>query len=354
MKGICTKTGLVKSLRRFYKSPNPAACDYNVYDSTPTTFLVLSDCKDTEYQDFVQRFKELERGCNQKERMQPKHCASNMWLIKPAAENQGRGIEIFKNDLVAMKNTLSSKPPNTYWVVQKYIEKPLLYCGRKFDIRVWAIMTWKHELYYYKHGYIRTSSDEYSLNSNLNYVHLTNNCLQQYGEKYSKFEDGNTLPYNVIEDYIMQRYPSFSFETHIVPRIKDLIIDTYLSVKTELNPCKRRNCFELLGYDFVIDEDMRTWLIEVNANPYLGVPNKFIEGLLPKMLNDMLKLNLDPHIKIQNTQPQSGTSRSTIDLDNQFELIYCDKKRINQRRTYDLHKVYPIAELAPQHLQQAV
>lgn len=308
IKGICTKTGLVKSLRRFYKSPSPSSCSYNVYDSTPTTFLVLSGCNDPEYQAFVQRFQEIERGSFRKERIPAKHCRNNLWLIKPAAENQGRGIEVFQNDLAGMKKFLSSKAANTYWVVQKYIEKPLLYHGRKFDIRMWAVITWKGELFYYKHGYIRTSSDTYSTDSKLNYVHLTNNCLQKYGEKYEAFEKGNTLSFEAAEKYITEQHPEFKFDTCIVPRMKDLMIDSFLAVKNELNPSKRRNCFELLGFDFIIDEDLRTWLIEINTNPYLGVPNKFIEGLLPKMLHDLFTINLDPYVKNPNKLPHSGSS----------------------------------------------
>ena len=184
IKGICTKTGLIKSLRRFYKLTNPSSCDYNVYDTTPTTFLVLSNCNDPEYQNFVQRYQELEKGNYMNEKIPSKHCTKNIWLIKPAAENQGRGIEIFQNDFEGIKKFLESKPANTYWVVQKYIERPMLYYERKFDIRMWAVMTWKGEFYYYKHGYIRTSSDSYSLDSKVNYVHLTNNCLQQFGSSW--------------------------------------------------------------------------------------------------------------------------------------------------------------------------
>jgi hypothetical protein len=66
--------------------------------------------------------------------------------------------------------------------------------------------------------------------------------------------------------------------------MKDIIIDTILSIKEDLNPGRRKNVFELLGYDFIIDEDFRVWLLEVNNNPYLGVPNKFIRGLLPCMV----------------------------------------------------------------------
>lgn len=47
----------------------------------------------------------------------------------------------------------------------------------------------------YKHGYLRTSSDIYTLDSQNNYIHLTNNCLQKNGNNYGKHEDGNTVSY---------------------------------------------------------------------------------------------------------------------------------------------------------------
>lgn len=56
----------------------------------------------------------------------------------------------------------------------------------------------KNEVYLYKHGYIRTSADFYSLENENNYVHLTNNCLQKHGEHYGKFEEGNTVSYEVF------------------------------------------------------------------------------------------------------------------------------------------------------------
>jgi len=309
IKGICTKTGLIKSLRIFYKTAvEPQAGHYTVHETTPTTFVVLSDCLDTEYQSFVQRFHELERHNFKREKVPAKHCEENIWLIKPAAMNQGRGIEIFKNNLQEMKKFLDTKPANTYWVIQKYVEKPFALKGRKFDIRMWALMTWKGELFYYRQGYVRTSSDVYSLDSKLNYVHLTNNCLQQFGDKYGAYEEGNTLSFDVFAQYLKEAFPNhhLNFESDILGRMRDLMIDSFLSVKAELNPSKRRNCFELLGYDFLIDENFRVWLIEINTNPYLGLPNKFIEGLLPKMLNDLMEIVLDPVIKPVNQLPKRG------------------------------------------------
>jgi len=342
MKGLTTKTGLLKSLRRYYKiAQDPATFHYSIYDTTPTSFIIVSGNQDADYQAFLQRFKEIEKSYYAREKVPAKHCSQNIWLIKPAAMNQGRGIEIFNNDLAGMKKFLDSRPQYTYWVVQKYIERPLLYKNRKFDIRVWAVMTWKGEVFYYKAGYLRTSSEVYTLDSKYNYVHLTNNCLQKYGSKYGAYEEGNTISFESFQNYLNLEYPNLGIdvEKHIVPRMKDLIIDCFLSVKDEINPSKRKNCFELLGFDFLIDEDFRTWLIEVNVNPYLGIPNKFIEGLLPKMLNDLCEICIDPYLRPINLLPKR-------ELKNQFELIYYERKKVNQRRSYTID-LYPIPSIAP-------
>ena len=86
--------------------------------------------------------------------------------------------------------------------------------------------------------------------------------------------------------------------------MKDLIIDSINSVRTQLNPNKRKNVFELFGYDFLIDEDFRLWLLEINTNPYFGTPSSFIKGLLPKLMDDLLYLVVDP-VFSPTTVPES-------------------------------------------------
>ena len=258
LKSLCTKTGLIKSLRKFYKhTPEPLASNYCVQNTTPTTYIVTASCQDSEFSEFARRFHELELQVYNNEKLPVKHCLENMWLVKPAAENQGRGIEVFKNDFLGIKRFLQSKSITTHWIIQKYIERPLLYYGRKFDIRMWAIMTGKKEFYVYNKGYVRTSSDSYTTNTNANYVHLTNNCLQQFGDKYGTFEDGNTVSLKKFEEYLKEEFPhlKINFNHDLLRRMKDLMIDTYLATKNEFNPKGRANCFELLGYDFMIDED---------------------------------------------------------------------------------------------------
>jgi len=51
-------------------------------------------------------------------------------------------------------------------------------------------MTHELKVYFFKEGYVRTSSSTYSLNedtfNNIN-IHLTNNAIQKNGEDYGKF-----------------------------------------------------------------------------------------------------------------------------------------------------------------------
>ena len=79
----------------------------------------------------------------------------------------------------------------------------------------------------------------------------------------------------------------------IMQRMKDLVIDCFLAGLNNLNPNKRENVFELMGFDFMIDEDFRVWLIEVNTNPYLGVLNDKLPKFIDNLIDDTLRLTVD-------------------------------------------------------------
>jgi hypothetical protein len=104
-------------------------------------------------------------------------------------------------------------------------------------------------------------------------VHLTNNCLQvKEKSTYGQHEKGNTVSFQLFQEFLDQTYPDLgvSVTDHFIPRMKDIVIDSVLSAKPSLNKKGRKYCFELLGFDFLVDEDFRLWLLEVNNNPYLG------------------------------------------------------------------------------------
>ena len=75
--------------------------------------------------------------------------------------------------------------------------------------------------------------------------------------------------------------------------MKEIIIKTTYSVRKTLDPHHRQYSFELFGYDFILDEDFNTWLIEVNTNPCLEESSKLLKDILPRMLEEMFQLTID-------------------------------------------------------------
>ena len=73
----------------------------------------------------------------------------------------------------------------------------------------------------------------------------------------------------------------------------EMILKSFHAVRKTIDPNRRRFCFELFGYDFILDEDFNTWLIEVNTNPCLEESSGLLSMLLPRMVEDMLKLTVD-------------------------------------------------------------
>ena len=65
------------------------------------------------------------------------------------------------------------------------------------------------------------------------------------------------------------------------------------SVKYKINRFSRSHTFEVFGYDFIIDAELKPWLIEVNTNPCIEESSPLLGQLIPRMLDDGLKITLD-------------------------------------------------------------
>ena len=119
---------------------------------------------------------------------------------------------------------------------------------------------------------MRTSSADFSLKPGKDsQIHLTNDAVQKHTADYGKFEKANKLSYSELQKYLDTTFPKTR------PNFLDTILASMRAVATEaikatysiLDPRKKTHNFELLGLDFMIDEEFRPWLIEVNTNPCL-------------------------------------------------------------------------------------
>lgn len=92
-----------------------------------------------------------------------------------------------------------------------------------------------------------------------------------------------------------EAYPnqSYSVKNDFVRRMKEIIEISLKSVKTKLNINERNFSFEIFGYDFIMDADFNIYLLEINTNPGLEESSPLIKILVPRMIDDALRLTID-------------------------------------------------------------
>jgi len=180
-------------------------------------------------------------------------------------------------------------------IIQKYIERPLLYYGRKCDIRIWVLLTQNMKAYVFKEGHLKTCSVLYDIDSKDAFTHITNYSFQKYNYNFQKFEKGNEVPFYDFQKFIDDKCYKENYKVNVdlMNKIKEIIKLSMLSVKDKINKNNRNYQFEIFGYDFMLDENFNVFLIEINTNPGLEESSPWIKVIVPRMLDDALRLTLD-------------------------------------------------------------
>ena len=151
------------------------------------------------------------------------------------------------------------------------------------------------KVYYFKEGHLKTCSITYDINSKDAFRHITNYSFQKYNDNFQKFEKGNEVPFYEFQKFIDENYPEKNYKLNkdLIKQIKEIVSLTTKSVKEQINKNERNYQFEIFGYDFMLDENFNLFLIEINTNPGLEESSPWIKIIVPRMLDDALRLTLD-------------------------------------------------------------
>jgi len=333
---LANKKALLWNMKSYYE-----AIKENVFDYLPLTFHVRNGFEDKEYQKFLEYYNNREQEIQEQEKVLAENKEAkknvkklrNLWIVKPG-ENTNRGVGIHVcnelsqiNELVATTEGNTNGRKRTY-LIQQYLDRPFLYNKRKFDIRCYILVSCVNNTmkgYWYQEGYIRTATREFSLKNVTNkLIHLTNDAVQKKAEDYGKFEAGNKLSYNDFQKYLDANYNgTVNFYNDMYPQIKKLATDCIKGVYGKMDPYRRENCFEVFGLDFMIDQNLRAWLIEVNTNPDINASSPTLTRVIPPMVENALRLTID-----QMYPPPAWQMNKKLSLpenlleNNKFELVF--------------------------------
>lgn len=270
MSEICRKDLLARNMNRLWKQfPK----DYSIF---PRTWCLPPDFGD--FQAFYRSKK------------------NKTFIMKPDSGSQGRGIFLTRNPKQDIK-------PDEDLICQQYVSKPFLIDGLKFDLRIYVLVTSCDPLrvFVYNDGLGRFSTVKYEEPSNSNidniYMHLTNYAIQKFSNEFKRDEEtGSKRRLSVINKWFVENGYDI---VKIWNSINDVIIKTLIAAHPILkhnyrtcfpNHIRGSACFEILGFDIILDRKLKPWVLEVNHSPSFTTDSKLDREIKDSLVHDTLVL----------------------------------------------------------------
>ncbi|MEE6474850.1 hypothetical protein FKM82_010517 [Ascaphus truei] len=265
---LCRKASLVKliktspELSESYMWFPESYVIYPTYQKTPVT-QARNGLHDLIYSSRTDEREEFLASYNKKDSGE-----GNVWIAKSSSGAKGEGI-LISSEATELLDFIDNQ--GQVHVIQKYLENPLLLepGHRKFDIRSWVLVDNQYNIYLYQEGVLRTSSEPYNDSDFQDMTcHLTNHCIQkEHSKNYGRYEDGNEMFFEEFNRYLVTTL-NVSLESSILLQIKQVIRICLSCIEPAIGTKHLPyQSFQLFGFDFMVDKDLKVWLIEVNGAP---------------------------------------------------------------------------------------
>ncbi|KAI5744944.1 hypothetical protein M8J76_006834 [Diaphorina citri] len=249
----------------------------------------------------------------------------NMWIVKPSGGSQGRGILLFKklsefeewreNKDWSPKERKRSDDPNDIelipevYVAQKYITNPYLLEGRKFDMRMYVLVTSFSPLTVWiaRDGFARIAGIKYCKDNFAdNCMHLTNTAIQLSGENLSQ---GRKWDIQNLRLFLTAMHGR-EIVDELFQKIAKVVITALKSVECIM--MGNKHCFELFGFDILLQDNLNVCLLEANAAPSMKATDDHDYKLKYNLIQDALNV-IDLEKKLTGKEIRVGG----------FDKIWC-------------------------------
>lgn len=272
---LCRKSMMVKTLKE-YLSSHPNVRSFN--DICPESFVFYPSKPELSQTEALLAAEEVR---------------PSQWILKPSDGGKGHNIVIVSSAAAAVEYMQAQPAGSIATVVQRYLSDPLLIPNgnRKFDIRVWVLIDSEYRVRVYRQGVLRVAAARYDP-SNIadTHSHLSNHCIAETHPDYGKYEPTNEIWFDEFDSILCDiSGGAISLHEHILPQIHSIIATTIQAARPTLYlpPTNAYHSFNVLGYDFMLTQDYRVWLLEINSSPALA------EELLPRFTQCLVSSVID-------------------------------------------------------------
>ncbi|NXC29424.1 TTL13 polyglutamylase, partial [Campylorhamphus procurvoides] len=217
------------------------------------------------------------------------------FICKPDNSCQGRGIFITHHP--------EDIKHGERMICQQYISEPFLIDGFKFDMRIYVLVTSCDPLrvFLYKEGLARFATMRYINRSSRNLgdtcMHLTNYAINKHNENFVQDDTiGSKRKLSTLNAWMAEH----NYDTKkLWADIDDIVIKTLISahpvLKHHYQSCFPNHnagcaCFEILGFDILLDRRLKPWLLEVNHSPSFNTDSQLDREVKHALLCDTFNL----------------------------------------------------------------
>lgn len=304
-----------------------------------------------------------------------------LWIWKPCKGSCGRGIKVLSS---GMPNEEARDLGRKRGIIQRYIGNPLLIDGFKFDLRIYVVVVSFDPLKVYinDEGLVRIATEKYSATPDTlesRTMHLTNYSVNKFSPAFVQNKDGRNARNSTAggaeggesgeggeggeeEDGPASKWSLRELQANFAQRgldygvawegIKDVVIKTLIAVEPAIqaewakgvgdedagwhargpagaHSSSSSSCFEMYGFDILIDENLKAWLLEVNICPSLSSGSPLDKRIKTKFVADTLtlvgirappcvwrpRLSIFPPAAAPAAASHGGTKRSSPEVD---------------------------------------
>lgn len=176
------------------------------------------------------------------------------FILKPENASFRNGVAIVRNHLELIEHLGKFQNYNA-WIIQEYVDNPLLINDRKFHFRVYVI-------------YIQTSEYQAAYLSKKGFIYTANKPFRPDTIDNDVVLSGESSKDNVfyIPEDIVNNFGKKVWEDNIYPQFIKITRETLKSALEHLQcPAIKQKCFKIMGYDILIDKDFKCYLAEINV-----------------------------------------------------------------------------------------
>lgn len=124
------------------------------------------------------------------------------------------------------------------------------------------------------------------------FIHLTNYSLNKMSAEYT---DEQKWTLDEFWSYIQKNQPNVN-AVDVWSSLVDVIVKTLIAAEAPIMRMShtyapsRYSCFELFGFDVLLDSDLKPWLLEVNISPSMKASSENDARIKEPLVRDILNV----------------------------------------------------------------